>query len=70
MPYTAKQLNTIAAGCEVDGAFVAPVSLSLVTDQPARTKLRIVVSEGRNREVRRASHACSIAISSGIEVQI
>ena len=48
-PYTARQLDVIAAGCEVDGAFVTPASLSLITDQ--RNKLRVVVAEGRNREV-------------------
>ena len=46
---TAKQFDLIAGGCEVDNAFVAPVSVSLITDQ--RTKFRVVVAEGRNREV-------------------
>ena len=46
---TARQMDIIAGGCEVDGAFVAPVSLALVTDQ--RNKIRVVVAEGRNREV-------------------
>ena len=50
LPPTARQLDTILGGCEVDNAFVTPVSLSRIVDQP--TKLRIVVGEGRNREVR------------------
>lgn len=48
-PLTAKQLDTIAAGCEVDGAFVRPKTLSLMAEH--RNKFRVVVSEGRNREV-------------------
>ncbi|KAK9798576.1 hypothetical protein WJX73_000978 [Symbiochloris irregularis] len=67
-PFTARQLDTIAAGCEVDGAFVAPASLSLVTDQ--RNKLRIVVSEGRNREVRRLVENAGLDVGSLKRVRI
>lgn len=60
-PLTAKQLDTIAAGCEVDGAFVRPKTLSLMAEH--RNKFRVVVSEGRNREVR------TLAANAGLEVQ-
>ncbi|BDA41490.1 Putative ribosomal large subunit pseudouridine synthase [Coccomyxa sp. Obi] len=49
---TRRQLETIAAGCEVDGAFVTPVAVAPVKDVGQKDRLRIVVAEGRNREVR------------------
>ena len=48
---TRRQLETIAAGCEVDGAFVTPVAVAPVKDVGQKSRLRIVVAEGRNREV-------------------
>lgn len=48
---TRRQLETIAAGCEVDGAFVTPVAVAPVKDVGQKDRLRIVVAEGRNREV-------------------
>ena len=48
---TRKQLEDLAAGCVVDGAYVQPKSVSMAA--PAkRNKIRIVIGEGRKREVR------------------
>ena len=47
-----KELEAIAAGCVVDGVFVQPVSVSFATlDTRRKDKLRVVIGEGRNREV-------------------
>lgn len=48
---TRRQLETIAAGCEVDGAFVTPVAVAPVKEPGQKNRLRVVISEGRNREV-------------------
>ena len=48
---TRRQLETIASGCEVDGAYVTPVAVAPVKDIGQKDRLRIVVAEGRNREV-------------------
>ncbi len=48
---TRRQLETIAGGCEVDGAYVTPVAVAPVKDVGQKDRLRIVVAEGRNREV-------------------
>lgn len=47
-----RQLEVVAAGCVMDGVFVQPLALGMEDSDPAhRDRLRIVVSEGRNREV-------------------
>ncbi|CAG9461812.1 unnamed protein product [Pedinophyceae sp. YPF-701] len=61
---TKQQLETIAAGGMVDGAFVQPVAVgpaSSAPDQANRT--RIIVNEGRNREVR------TLVAYAGLEVR-
>ena len=51
---TAHQLEDIAAGCVIDGAFVKPKSISYATAD-RRDKLRVVIGEGRNREASSSS---------------
>ena len=50
---TRKQVATIAAGGMVDGSFVKPSLVEPDISDPSHggRKLRIIVSEGRNREV-------------------
>ena len=55
-----QQLKGIAEGCLVDGTEVKPIAVQLETSDPhLRNKLRIVLAEGKNREVR--SHFCCAA---------
>lgn len=51
---TRKQLAAIAAGAVVDGSFVQPALVEPDISDPSHggRKLRVIVSEGRNREVR------------------
>ena len=51
---TKKQVAAIAAGSVVDGSFVQPALVEPDSSDPSHggRKLRIVVAEGRNREVR------------------
>ena len=54
---TRKDLERVAAGCEVDGAFVTPVAVAPVKDSGRKPGIRIVTAEGRNREVRHLWHS-------------
>ena len=47
---TNAELEALLDGCEIDGALVQPVSIAYAA-RDRKDKLRIVVSEGRNREV-------------------
>eukprot|EP00884_Botryococcus_braunii_P000019 jgi/Botrbrau1/10017/Bobra.0012s0104.1 len=46
------QLEAIAAGMTMDGVFVQPEWVMPILDDPKSPRIRIVVNEGRNREVR------------------
>ena len=47
------ELEAIAAGCTMDGVFVQPLAVGRDdSDATKPTRVRIVVAEGRNREVR------------------
>ena len=46
---TPRQVKAVAEGCEMDGVLVQPLSVEQVPG--LRDRLRIVVGEGRNREV-------------------
>lgn len=63
-----QQLKGIADGCLVDGSQVQPISVQIEASDPhLRNKLRIVLAEGKNREVRvsvhKSSHTCQPAKS-------
>ena len=47
---TERQVNAVAAGCDMDGVMVVPVAVQLVDGMNDR--LRVVVAEGRYHEVR------------------
>ena len=60
-PPTRADLDAIAAGSEVDGVAVRPVAVfapAVVAGDPlSRRRIRVVIAEGRNREVRRLAAA-------------
>jgi 16S rRNA U516 pseudouridylate synthase RsuA-like enzyme len=48
-----KQMELIEGGCEMDGTLVKPVAVGVdATSSSSMGRIHIVVSEGRNREVR------------------
>ena len=48
-----KQMRELVLGCEIDGTQVQPVDVQLEASDPSkRNKIRLVLSEGKNREVR------------------
>lgn len=57
-----QDLDTIAAGCTMDGVFVQPVAVIRDDTDPTRpNRVRVVVAEGRNREVRWRVFVCVCA---------
>ncbi|KAL0042624.1 hypothetical protein WJX79_005702 [Trebouxia sp. C0005] len=58
-----KQLRELAQGCMIDGTQVQPIDVQLEASDPSkRNKIRLVLSEGKNREVRQ------LVSSVGLEV--
>ena len=47
-----QQLRSMLQGCIIDGTHVVPVGVQLEDSDPQRrNKLRVVLAEGKNREV-------------------
>lgn len=59
---TKAELEKLGMGCEVDGAYVQPVSVVYAAPD-RKDKFRIIVSEGRNREVTRSQFAWQLYLS-------
>lgn len=57
---TPRQVKAVAEGCEMDGVLVQPLSVEQVPG--LRDRLRIVVGEGRNREVCNMNIACNVLL--------
>lgn len=58
-----KQMRELTLGCLIDGTQVQPVDVQLEASDPSkRNKIRLVLSEGKNREVRQ------LVSSVGLEV--
>lgn len=51
-PLTDRAVEAMAEGCQVKGKHVRPVHVGSASSDPAQCKLRVVVQDGRNREVR------------------
>ncbi|KAL3132009.1 hypothetical protein ABBQ32_008629 [Trebouxia sp. C0010 RCD-2024] len=52
-PANKRQLKELEQGCTIEGVAVRPMGVTVETSDPSkRNKLRIVVAEGKNREVR------------------
>ena len=49
-----RELEAIAAGCEVEGTHCAPVAVAPVREAGQRPRVRVVVAEGRKHEARPA----------------
>ena len=51
-PANKKQLKDLEQGCTIEGVEVKPVGIAVEMSDPSkRNKLRIVIAEGKNREV-------------------
>lgn len=56
---TAKDLQELGKGCTLDGVLVEPVYVGLAGTAPSsQSRIRIVVQQGRYREIRRLLEHC------------
>ena len=61
---TRRQLDAVAAGAVVEGVMVVPVAVAPVVDRPGdRSRLRVVIAEGRKHEAR------ALLVSKGQEIK-
>jgi len=72
---TRRELEAIADGCEVDGALVKPLAVYAPPaesggDPLARNRVRVVVSEGRNHEVRKLVAAAGADVAALKRVRV
>ena len=52
LPANKKQLKDLQQGCMIEGVEVKPVGIAVEMSDPSkRNRLRIVIAEGKNREV-------------------
>lgn len=57
------QLQKLAEGCEIDGTLVQPVAIGMDDSDPDKpNRIRVIVAEGRNREVRKLCEAASMEV--------
>lgn len=57
------QLTQIAVGIEIDGRKTAPADVRVISQEPGRVVLEIVLYEGRNREIRKMCEAIGLEVA-------
>lgn len=60
---TEDQLTQIAVGIEIDGRKTAPADVRVISQEPGRVVLEIVLYEGRNREIRRMCESLGLEVA-------
>ncbi len=60
---TEKDLNPIRSGVEIDGSLTKKCKAHIVETNKAYTKVEVVITEGRNRQVRRMFEAIGKSVS-------
>lgn len=60
---TDEQLIQLAEGVEIDGKKTLPASVTVLTDEPGRVVLQMVIREGRNRQIRKMCEAVGLEVA-------
>ncbi|WP_243577967.1 pseudouridine synthase [Clostridium minihomine] len=60
---TEDQLTQIAVGIVIDGQKTAPANVHVISEEPGRVVLEIVLYEGRNREIRKMCEALGLEVA-------
>jgi pseudouridine synthase len=60
---SSKELDLLAGGCEIEGSHVAPIAVAIDdSDLSKIARIRIILAEGKNREVRRLVEAAGMEV--------
>lgn len=59
---TEEQINMLTAGLMLDGRKTLPCDVDVITREPDRTVLKIVLYEGRNRQIRRMCEQVGLTV--------
>ena len=62
-PITDEQLTQIAMGIVIDGQKTAPATVRVISQEPGRVVLEIVLYEGRNRQIRNMCEALGLEVA-------
>ena len=57
-----EKLDLLRTGVELDGRLTAPAQVTVLTREPSRTVLQVVIREGRNRQIRRMCEALGLEV--------
>ncbi|WP_312641641.1 pseudouridine synthase [Hydrogenoanaerobacterium sp.] len=60
---TDKQAMQLAEGVMVDGVRTAPAQVTVLTKEPGRVVMQIVITEGRNRQIRKMCEAVGLEVA-------
>ncbi|MEG0272134.1 MAG: pseudouridine synthase [Hydrogenoanaerobacterium sp.] len=58
-----KQAAQLAEGVVIDGVRTAPAQITVLTKEPGRVVLQIVITEGRNRQIRKMCEAVDLEVA-------
>ena len=62
-PVSAQQLDALRAGVVIDGRPTAPCEVDPLVEEDARVVLRVVLQEGRNRQIRKMCEAVGLEVT-------
>nr|WP_317412000.1 pseudouridine synthase [uncultured Solibaculum sp.] len=60
---TEEQIDRLSTGVEIDGRKTMPAQVTLLTEEEGRAVLSIVISEGRNRQIRKMCEAVGLEVA-------
>ena len=58
-----KQAMQLAEGVVIDGVKTAPAQVTVLTKEPGRVVMQIVITEGRNRQIRKMCEAVGLEVA-------
>ena len=62
-PISEDQLVKLSAGVEIDGKMTLPATVEVITREEGRIVLRMVIKEGRNRQIRKMCEAVGLEVA-------
>lgn len=60
---TEEQLAAMSTGMEIDGYRTAPVQIRVLSEQPGRAVLQMILHEGRNRQIRKMCEQMGLEVA-------